>query len=125
MSIFVLRSAFISIPKELDEAATIDGAGFIRIFFSVNLPRARSGLATAGILMFLNNWNEYFYASLLTSSESKRTLPVALEFFNQSFSYDYTNMFAALTIVIVPAIIMYVCAQDQVQASVASSGLKG
>lgn len=125
MSIFVLRSAFIAIPKELDEAAIIDGAGFIRTFVSINLPLARSGLATAGILMFLSNWNEYFYASLLTSSESRRTLPVALEFFNQSFSYDYTNMFAALTIVIIPAIIMYIFAQDQVQASVASSGLKG
>ena len=125
MSIFVLRSAFIAIPKELDEAATIDGASFIRTFVSINLPLSKSGLATAGILMFLSNWNEYFYASLLTSSESRRTLPVALEFFNQSFSYDYTNMFAALTIVIVPAIIMYVFAQDQVQASVASSGLKG
>ncbi len=125
MSIFVLRSAFMAVPKELDEAAVIDGASFMTTFLRIDLPLAKSGLATAGILMFLGNWNEYFYAALLTSSESKRTLPVALQFFNQSLSYDYTKMFAALTVVVLPAIIMYCFAQDQVQASVASSGMKG
>lgn len=125
MSIFVLRSAFMAIPKELDEAATIDGAGFFIRYFRIDLPLAKSGLSTAGILMFLSNWNEYFYASLLTSSEDVRTLPVAVQFFNQSLSYDYTNMFAALTIVIIPAIIVYIFAQDQVQASIAATGVKG
>ncbi len=125
MSIFILRSAFMSVPKDLDEAAMIDGAGFIRTFTSVDLPLARSGLSTAGILMFLGNWNEYFFASLLTTSETNRTLPVALQFFNQSLSYDYTKLFAALTVVVVPAIIVYCFAQDQVQQSVAASGVKG
>lgn len=125
MSIFILKSAFMAIPKELDEAATIDGAGFFRTFFTINLPLAKSGLSTAGILMFLGNWNEYFYAALLTSSEKNRTLPVALQFFNQSLSYDYTKMFAALTLVVVPAILVYCLAQEQVQESVAASGIKG
>lgn len=125
MSIFILKGAFMAIPRELDEAARIDGAGFLRIFFSINFPLAKSGLATAGILMFLGNWNEYFYAALLTVSERNRTLPVALQFFNQSFAYDYTKMFAALSLVIVPGIILYACAQEQVQQSVAASGLKG
>ena len=98
MSIFILKSAFMGVPKELDEAATIDGAGFFRT---------------------------YFYAALLTSSEKNRTLPVALQFFNQSLSYDYTKMFAALTLVVVPAIIVYCFAQEQVQESVAASGIKG
>lgn len=125
MSIFILRSAFMALPRELDEAAIVDGAGFFRTFFTINLPLAKSGLATAGILMFLNNWNEYFYASLLTSTEANRTLPVVLQFFNQSLSYDYTKMFAALTVVIVPAILVYCLAQEQVQQSIASSGVKG
>lgn len=124
MSLFILRSAFLSVPKDLDEAARIDGAGFLRTFFVINLPLAKSGLATAGILMFLNNWNEYFYASMLTHTEETRTMPVALQFFNQSFSYDYTKMFAALTLVIVPGIVLYLCMQKQVQQSVAASGMK-
>lgn len=124
MSLFILRAAFLSVPKELDEAARIDGAGFLRTFFVINLPLAKSGLATAGILMFLNNWNEYFYASMLLRSAENRTMPVALQFFNQSFSYDYTKMFAALTLVIVPGVILYLCMQKQVQQSLAASGMK-
>lgn len=125
MSMFILKSTFMSIPKSLDEAAALEGAGFFTIFFKINFPLAKSGLATAGILMFLNNWNEYFYAALLTSSDKNRTLPLALQFFNEAFSYDYTKLFAALTIVVLPGIILYVFAQEQVQASVAASGVKG
>ncbi|HZG84338.1 carbohydrate ABC transporter permease [Paenibacillus sp.] len=125
LALFILRVTFLSIPKDLDEAARIDGAGFWRIFWSVNLPLAKSGLATAGILMFLNNWNEYFYALVLTSSQHNRTLPVALAFFNEAFSYNYTYMFAALTMIVLPGILIYLFVQEQVQQSVASSGVKG
>lgn len=125
MSIFVLKAGFMAIPKSLDEAAIIDGAGFMRTFWSINLPLAISALATAGILMFLGNWNEYYFASLLTHSDSQRTLPIALSFFTSEFSYNYTNLFAALTIVILPGILLYVFAQEQVQASVAATGIKG
>lgn len=125
MSIFVLKAGFMAIPKSLDEAAAIEGAGFVRTFFSINLPLAKSALATAGILMFLGNWNEYYFASLLTVSDSQRTLPIALAFFTSEFSYNYTQLFAALTIVILPGILLYALAQEQVQASVAASGIKG
>ncbi len=125
MSIFVLKAGFMAIPKSLDEAAAIEGAGFVRTFWSINLPLAKSALATAGILMFLGNWNEYYFASLLTMSDSQRTLPIALAFFTSEFSYNYTNLFAALTVVILPGIILYAFAQEQVQASVAATGIKG
>ena len=125
ISIFILKPAFMSVPKSLDEAAVIEGANFFTVFFKINLPLAKGGLATAGILMFLGNWNEYFYASILTSSDLTRTLPLALQFFTEAFSYNYTRLFAALTVVILPGIILYVIAQEQVQASVATSGIKG
>lgn len=125
MSMFILKATFMAIPKSLDEAASLEGAGFFTTFWKINFPLAKSGLATAGILMFLNNWNEYFYASLLTSSDENRTLPLALQFFTESFSYDYTKLFAALTVVVLPGIILYIFAQEQVQASVASTGVKG
>ena len=125
MSIFILRAGFMSIPKSLDEAAIVDGAGFMRVFWSINLPLARGALATAGILMFLNNWNEYYFASLLTMSDSQRTLPIALSYFTSEFSYNYTQLFAALTIVVLPGIILYIFAQEQVQVSMASTGIKG
>jgi len=125
ISMFVMRITFMSIPNSLNEAAFIEGAGFWTVFWSINLPLAKTGLATSGIMMFLGNWNEYFYAMLLTSSPKVRTLPLALAFFTEAFSYDYTQMFAALTIVVLPGIIMYILTQEQVQASVAATGVKG
>lgn len=125
ISLFILTATFLAIPKSLDEAAELDGAGFFKRFWKINIPLAKNGLSTAGILMFLDSWNEFFYASLLTSSEKSRTLPIALQFFNEAFSYDYTKLFAALTVVVLPGIILYICAQEQVQASIISSGVKG
>ncbi len=125
MSMFILKAAFLTIPRSMDESALIDGASFWQIFWKINLPLATSGMATAGVLMFLGNWNEYFYAMLLTASPRIRTLPLALGFFTETFSYNYTEMFAALTVVIVPGIVIYTAFQEKVQQSIASSGTKG
>ncbi|MBP3961590.1 carbohydrate ABC transporter permease [Paenibacillus lignilyticus] len=125
VSLFILRAAFLSIPRELDEAAYMESATFWQVFFYINLPLAKSGLATAGILMFLGNWNEFFYGFMLTASAENRTLPVALQFFTEQFSYNYTQLFAALTLVTLPSIILYMVAQEQVQQSVVSGGVKG
>lgn len=124
MSIFLLKAGFMAVPKALDEAASIEGAGFFRTFWTINLPLTKGALTTAGVLMFLNNWNEYYYASLLTSTDKNRTLPIALSFFTNEFSYNYTRMFAALAIVIIPGILLYAVAQEQVQASMAATGIK-
>ena len=125
MSIFILKAGFMAVPKTLDEAAIVDGAGFVRVFLRINLPLVKNALTTAGILMFLNNWNEYYFASLLTVSDSQRTLPIALAFFTSEFSYNYTQRSSALTVVILPGIILYALAQEKVQASVATAGIKG
>ncbi|MDR2176983.1 MAG: carbohydrate ABC transporter permease [Treponema sp.] len=125
MSLFVMRAAFAAIPKEMTEAAIIDGAGFFRNFWQMHVPLAKNGLATAGILMFLGNWNEYFYASLLSSSAVSRTLPYALAFFTETYSYDYTKMFAALTLIILPGVLVYAVSQEQVQVSITSGSVKG
>jgi raffinose/stachyose/melibiose transport system permease protein len=125
MSLFVMRAAFMAIPREMSEAAVIDGIGFFRNFWQMHVPLAKNGLATAGILMFLGNWNEYFYASLLSASAASRTLPYALAFFTEAYSYDYTKMFAALTLIILPGIIIYAVSQEQVQVSITSGSVKG
>ena len=125
MSLFVLRAAFASIPKEMTEAAIVDGAGFFRNFVLMHIPLAKGGLATAGILMFLANWNEYFFASLLSDTAATRTLPYALAFFTEAYSYNYTKMFAALTLIILPGIIIYAITQEHVKASITSGSVKG
>ena len=75
--------------------------------------------------MWLGHWNEYFWASLLTLSARTRTLPFALAFFNEQFAMNYTRMFAALTLVILPGIILYALTQEQLKMSIASGSVKG
>lgn len=125
MSMFILKNTFQSIPGDLGEAARIDGAGFVRTFGVIYLPLSRNGLATAGVLMLLSNWNEFYYANLLITSSANRTLPVVTILFNSMFSYNYTNTFAALVVVVLPGIIFYALAQKQVQDSIAATGIKG
>jgi raffinose/stachyose/melibiose transport system permease protein len=125
MSIFILKEAFQTIPNELSEAATIDGASFLQVFKKVNLPLAKNGLATAGVLMFLGNWNEFYYANLLITSSKNRTLPVITTLFNSMFNYNYTNTFASITLVVIPGILIYALFQKQVQESLVSTGIKG
>lgn len=125
MSLFLLKAGFMSIPESLGESAEIEGAGFLKTFFLIYVPLVKSSLSTAGILMFLGNWNEYYFASLLTSSDSSRTLPVALSFFTSEFSYNYTSLFAALTVVVLPGIILYAVTSRHVQMGIASTGVKG
>lgn len=125
MSMFILKAAFQAVPNELSESATLDGASFWQVFVKINLPLAKNGLMTAGVLMFLANWNEFYYANLLVSSTENRTLPVVTILFNSMFSYNYTNTFAALVVVILPGILIYAFAQKQVQESIVSSAIKG
>lgn len=125
ISLMILRSAFAAIPTELEEAAYIDGAGFFRTFWQVMMPCAKGGLASAAVLAFLGSWNEFTFALLLTSSTSTRTLPLSLSYFTSQFSFNYTAMFAAITIAVLPSIIIFSIFQEQVCSSLTAGSVKG
>ena len=123
--IFLLVGYLSSMPIDLEEAAYIDGAGFYRTFFVIVFPLAKSGLATGAILQFLTSWNEFMFGLVLTKSTEVRTLPLALNYFTSQFSFNYTAMFAALTMVILPSIVIYVLLQEQVTTSMVAGSVKG
>ena len=125
ISLMILRSAFAAIPTELEEAGYIDGAGFFRTFWQVMMPCAKGGLASAAVLAFLGSWNEFTFALLLTSSTSTRTLPLSLSYFTSQFSFNYTAMFAAITIAVLPSIIVFSIFQEQVCSSLTAGSVKG
>ena len=125
ISLMILRSAFAAIPTALEEAAYIDGAGFFRTFWQVMMPCAKGGLASAAVLAFLGSWNEFTFALLLTSSTSTRTLPLSLSYFTSQFSFNYTAMFAAITIAVLPSIIVFSIFQEQVCSSLTAGSVKG
>ena len=125
MSLMILRSTFEGIPTSLEEAAYVDGAGFVRTFFQIMLPCAKGGLASAAVLAFLDGWNEFTFALLLTSSDRARTLPLALSYFSSQFSFNYTAMFAAITIAVIPSIVLFAIFQEQVVSSMTAGSVKG
>ncbi|MFK9093119.1 carbohydrate ABC transporter permease [Bacillus salipaludis] len=125
ITLFVLRSFFLTIPNEIEESAYMDGANFLRTFYSIVVPIARPGFATAAIIQFINCWNEFLFALTLTSSNENRTVPLVLNYFTSMFSYDYTALFAALTMITIPSILMFVLLQEQVVSGLSSGSVKG
>lgn len=124
MSLLILRGTFSGIPRALEEAAYIDGAGFVRTFFQIMVPCAKGGLTSAAVLAFLNSWNEFTFALVLTSGEKSRTLPLSLSYFTAQFSFNYTAMFAAVTIAVIPSILIFAIFQEQVVSSLTSGSVK-
>lgn len=121
---YIMTSYFRTIPSSLEEAAYIDGSGFVRTFVQIVLPLAKPALATVTILEFLLCWNEFQFALTLTTGNSKRTLPIALYYFKSAFASDYGAMFAATILVIIPSITVYILLQKQIISGLASGSVK-
>ncbi len=124
-SLYILSSYFQTIPKEMEESSSLDGAGFIRTFVSIILPIAKPGFGTAAVLQFLLCWNEFQFAITLTTGNKSRTLPLALYYFKSQFASDYGVMFAATVIVTIPSIIVYMLLQKQVVSGLVAGAVKG
>jgi multiple sugar transport system permease protein len=127
-SIFLFVQYFKTIPKELDEAALIDGAGFFAIYWRIIVPLAGPAFATSAILSFLAIWNAYLWPVMVVQTESLRTVQVGLDYFWASTSEEGTQwgeIMAYSTLITVPIIIVFVIFQRAFVASVASSGVKG
>ena len=123
-NMILARTYYHSIPKELREASAIDGANEIQHFFQIMMPCAKGGLTSAAVLCFLNTWNEFTFSLILTSSESARTLPLSLSYFTSQFSFNYTALFAAVTIAVIPSIIVFAIFQEQVVSSLTAGSVK-
>ena len=110
-SIFLLRGFFMSIPPELEDAALVDGANRLQVFWHVVLPLARPGLATVAIFQGMFFWNEFFLAFIFIRQAELQTIPLGLVNFFYRYSADWTLYFAALSMVTIPVIVLYVAMQ--------------
>lgn len=122
---FIIRSYFLSIPKEMEEAARMDGCGYTGTFFKIIVPIARPGLATAAIMVFLNNWNEFYFASLLLKSKEKMTIPALLGQFTTAYSKNLNGMFSAIIVAVVPTIIIFCLLSETFVKSLTAGAVKG
>ena len=125
MSIMVLSSFYRSVPRELEEAACIDGCGIFRTFFSIILPIIRPALATASIFAFMNTWNELLFANTFVDDEAYRTLPVGIMTFVGEHSTNWGLIGAGLVIATIPIVIIYFILSRQIQTSMTVGAVKG
>lgn len=116
ISFVILRAFLAGLPRELEEAAVIDGAGYWRILFRVVLPLARPALATAGVVAFVGIWNEFFYANLFISSVEVQNVQTALAAFKGQFRFDASAVLAGTTISMLVPVILFLALQRQVIA---------
>ena len=122
---FFLSAFMATIPRELEEAAVIDGAGMWRVFWSVILPLSRPGLVTLATLHTLSSWNEFILALLLTISQENRTLPVGMSLLIAQFYANYPALAAAVVMSLVPSVLFFLLLQRYVVEGLAAGALVG
>ena len=127
LSIYILVSFFREIPRDLEEAALVDGATNFEAFRKVIVPLAAPGLATTAILAFIAAWNEFLLASTLTSSREARTVPVAISQFTGSsqFEVPYGTQAAASVVISIPLVLLVLLFQKRIVAGLTAGAVKG
>jgi multiple sugar transport system permease protein len=124
--VFFMRQFFQSLPKELEEAAYIDGASVWRTFFSVILPLSKGPLITLGIITFLTSWNDFLWPLLiLGGNRQELTLPVGLATLQGQYTFDYGKLMAGALVLTIPVLILYAVFQRYIIRSISMTGIKG
>ena len=123
--IFLLRQFFMTIPRDLDEAAKMDGASALGIWFRIILPLAKPALVTVAVFCIIWTWNDYLGPLIYLSGKDNYTVAVGLAFFQGEHSTDWGMLMAASTMAVVPSLIIFLFAQRYFIQGIATSGLKG
>lgn len=122
--IFLLKQAIDGIPRELDEAARIDGAGHLRIWGLLILPLVKPALAALTVFAFMESWNSFLWPLVVIRSPELMTLPLGLSFLKGQFTTDWNVVMAGSVVSILPIVIVYLFAQKHIIAGMAHTGLK-
>ena len=122
---FLMTGFLEGVPKEIEEAAVMDGCGIYRIVFQVVMPMLKPSIATVCIMTFLNNWNEFIMASTYLSSPKWKTLPFSVLEFTGEYSSNYAVQFAVMALTAAPAVIVYICLNKHITKGVAMGAVKG
>ncbi len=125
ISVFILTSFMSGIPKELEEAAEIDGCGKYRTFFQIILPLSTPGLSTLAIYNGVNIWNEYTFANTLTQNVENQTLPLAIWQYQGEYTMNIPVIMAVLTMTVLPMIIMFIIFQERLVKGMMAGAVKG
>ena len=125
ISIMLIESYISAVPKELEEAAAIDGSGFFMTIFKIIFPLTGPILATVAIIQFFVVWNEFSFALILVSKETLRTVPVGLTMFKGAYTIDYPRMMAGILVTMFPVMLLYFIFSRRIIESMVAGAVKG
>lgn len=124
--VFFLRQFFLSLPRELEEAAYVDGANALQTFVRIVLPLSGGALATLGVITFLVSWNDFLWPLLIVGNDRQmQTLPVGLATLQGQYTFDYGKLMAGAMILTVPVLLLYASAQRFIIRSISTTGIRG
>lgn len=124
--VFFLRQFFLSLPRELEEAAYVDGANALQTFVRIVLPLSGGALATLGVITFLVSWNDFLWPLLVVGNDRQmQTLPVGLATLQGQYTFDYGKLMAGAMILTVPVLLLYASAQRFIIRSISTTGIRG
>ena len=122
---FFMRQAMMSIPKEIEEAAVLDGAGHFRIFYKIAIPMTLPALSALCILAFMSVWNAFLWPLIILFSPEKMTIPLGLANLHGQYNTEWPMVMAGTTLAVIPIAILYISLQKQITQSFLTAGLKG
>lgn len=125
MAIFILTGFFSTIPRDIEEAAVVDGCGLLRIFFQIIVPISVSSIVTVAVIVFINIWNDLLLPQIFLTDTLKMTLPVGLNAFKGQYATNYTGQIAAVVITIIPSIIVYILLHKNIMEGMVAGAVKG
>ena len=125
LGVFLLRQFFMTIPRELEESAFMDGAGRLRILWSIILPLSRPALATLILFTFIREWNSFLWPLVATASQDMRTVSVGLTLFIGQYGTEWHLMMAAATVTLLPVLLVFALAQRHYIEGIAMTGFGG
>ena len=125
LGVFLLRQFFVSLPRELEEAAVLDGANRFQIFTRIILPLSKAPLATLALLSFLTNWNDFLWPIYVLFSPQNLVLPPGLSKLQGAYETDYAVVMAGAVLASIPVLILFLIAQRYIIEGVSRSGVKG
>ena len=125
IGVFIMRQRFLTIPKELREAAVLDGCGSFRFFASIALPVAQSALFSLGMMEFVSAWNMYLWPLLVTNSTANRTIQIGISMLNFSDSQSYGLCAAGIVAALIPPIIMFILGKRKLVEGLTAGAVKG
>lgn len=123
--VFLLRQSFLGLPREVEEAAVVDGAGHWQVFSRIVIPMSKPALATLTVFAFMAAWNSFLWPLVAINSEALMTLPLGLSHLHGRFTTEWNLVMAGSTISVVPIVAVYLFAQKYIIRGVALSGIKG